>query len=69
MSAERKPRRARNAVRRIDLMLLRESCGRFASIRQLAGMPDYVPTLRRKVLADAYDATQQKRGDARRACR
>lgn len=55
------PRPASNAVRRIDGMLRRESCGRFARIRQLAAMPDYIPTLRRTVLADAYDAAQAER--------
>ena len=57
------------AIRRIDSILRRESCGRFRSMRQLITTPGYTPTLRRADLADAYDAAQAARGDARRACR
>lgn len=57
------------ANRRIDAMLRRESHGIFRSIRHLATTPGYVPTLRLAALADAYDAMQAERGDARRAAR
>ena len=60
---------AQQATKRIDAMLRRESNGIFRSMRQLATTPIYVPTLRRPELADAYDAMQAARGDARRACR
>ena len=60
---------ARKAERRIDAMLRRESGGIFRSMRQLATTPIYIPTLRKPDLADAYDAMQMARGDARRACR
>lgn len=56
-------------AKRIDAKLRRHSCGRFRSMRQLATTPLYVPTLRVPELADAYDAMQAARGDARRACR
>lgn len=62
------PERQKAALR-IDAMLRRDSCGRFRNLRQLVTTPGYTPTLRRPELADAYDAAQAARGDARRACR
>lgn len=55
--------------RTLDRRLQRASCGRFRSLRQLVTTPEYTPTLRDPVLADAYDAAQEHRGDPRRACR
>lgn len=60
---------ASRQARRIDRRLQRHSQGRFRSINHLATTPGYIPTLRDTVLADAYDAAQAARGDARRACR
>lgn len=56
-------------ARRIDAILRRESCGRFRNMRHLITTPHYTPTLRNPLLADAYDAAQEARGDERRACR
>lgn len=56
-------------ARRIDRRLQRHSQGRFRSMNHLATTPGYTPTLRDTILADAYDAFQGARGDARRACR
>jgi len=56
-------------ARRVDRILARESSGRFRSMRHLVTTPGYTPTLRVTRLADAYDAAQAARGDARRACR
>lgn len=69
MSAQADVLEVRKQQRRIDAALRRASCGIFRSMRQLATTPGYVPTLRRADLADAYDAMQAARGDARRACR
>lgn len=56
-------------AKRLDQMLRRDSGGNFRSMRQLVTTSTYIPTLRRPELADAYDAAQAARGDARRACR